>query len=157
MAVNRGKQWEQKVEEYWGKSFPYPKSSLIRLPDQVTGYKTTSQNPCDFVGYIYPKAFYIECKSTHGNTFSLDFSQYERLLKYKGIKGLHPGIMLWFVDHDKVGWIDIKDLEKMKLDGKKSVNVKMFDTDEYNIVHIPGIKKRVFIECDFTVLTELED
>ena len=45
----------------------------------------------------------------------------------------------------------------MKEDGKKSVNIKMIGTDEYNIKVIPSVKKRTFLTCDYTVLKNLVD
>ena len=49
-----GKKFEQKFKSDWKKCFP--ETFLFRLKDQTTGYKTTSQNPCDFLamnnGYL---------------------------------------------------------------------------------------------------------
>jgi Holliday junction resolvase len=150
---NYGKQFEKKVKEDFLK-LPY--SVCLRLPDQVTGYKITSQNPCDFIGFAERQLFMLECKSTHGTT--LNFSamrQYDRLLGYKNIPYVHPGIIVWFNDYSKVAFVPIKTLEKMKLDGLKSINIKMLDEKQYNIIVIPAIQKRVFMDCDFMVLTKI--
>jgi hypothetical protein len=57
----------------------------------------------DFIGYIYPYLFYIECKSTQGNTFPFSrLTQLEKLAKKIGIKGVNPGAIIWFKDHNKV-------------------------------------------------------
>ena len=61
-----------------------------------------------------------------------------------------------FKDHDKVIYVPIKTVTQMKKDQKKSINIKT-DLDKYRIFEIPGKKKRVFIECDYSILTTLED
>lgn len=44
----------------------------------------------------------------------------------------------------------------MKKDGKKSINIK--DSMLYNSVEIPSIKKRTFLDSDYSVLVKrLED
>jgi hypothetical protein len=84
-------------------------------------------------------------------------TQYDKLLTKVGIKGVRTGVILWFVDHHKVLYVPISSIQKTKEDGKKSVNVKMLDTNEYNIKIIPSVKKRTFLTCDYTVLKELVD
>ena len=71
MSTNYGKQWEQKVKEDFLK---LPNSTIDRIYDQVSGYKTIS-NISDFIGFVGKdntgNIFYIECKSIHKNTFPL--------------------------------------------------------------------------------------
>ena len=43
----------------------------------------------------------------------------------------------------------------MMKDGKKSINVK--DIDTYRIIDIPSVKKRVFLDSDYTVLFDLQE
>lgn len=155
MAINRGKQWELKLKEDWGK---LPNSFIIRLPDQITGYKTTSQNPCDYIGFANRKLFLLECKSTHGTTLNFsNMKQYERLLEYKNIPYIYPGIMVWFNDYDVVYFAPITVLEKMKKDKLKSINVSKLNLDKYPLIKINTTKKRVFLECDFTDFIKLGD
>lgn len=154
MAVSRGKQWEERVKN---DLLTLPDISLERVADQVTGFKNTSQNVCDFYMYQYPNFFYIECKSTNSNTFGVDFAQYERLLVRAGRKGVRAGIMLWWVQKQRVAYVPIKTIEKMKADGKRSVNVKMLDSDEYRIIEIPAETKRVFPKCDYSILATLQE
>lgn len=40
-------------------------------------------------------------------------------------------------------------------DGKKSISLKMLDEKLYNIIEIPSVKKRVFLESDYTILKDL--
>ena len=154
MAFNRGKQFEERVKKDFKK---IPQTVIERLPDQLSGYKG-SKNVSDFIVYKYPNLFFIECKSTLGNTFPLSsLSQYDELLKRKGIEGVRSGVMLWFIDHDVVCYVPIATFEKLKKDEKKSVNIKMLGTDEYRIIKIPSKKKRVFLECDFEIMRSLEE
>ena len=43
----------------------------------------------------------------------------------------------------------------MKKDGKKSVGISA--VDNYNIIEIPSVKKRVFMDSDYSVLLSLKD
>jgi Holliday junction resolvase len=153
--ISYGKAWERKVKEDFLK---LPDSVCLRLPDQVTGYKTTSQNPCDFIGFAERQLFMLECKSTHGTTINFSaMKQYNRLLAYKNKPFVHPGILVWFNDYSKVIFAPIKTLEKLKLDGFKSINVTLLNSDlkDYNLIIIPFIQKRIFPDCDYTVLTKI--
>ena len=154
MALNNGKQWEAKINEDYSK---LPVATIDRLYDPEGG-KSGIHNVSDFIGYKYPLHFYIEAKSCKGNTFPLtNLSQYEKL-KYKvGIPGVRAGVFLWFIEHKRVAYVPISTITKLKEDGKKSVNVKMLDSNEYNIKVIPSITKRVFPDCDYSSLMELQD
>jgi Holliday junction resolvase len=148
---NYGKAFEQKVKEDFLK---LPGSICLRLYDQITGYKTVSENPCDFVGFASRQLYMLECKSTHGKTLNFhEIRQYERLLAYKDKPYCHPGVVVWFNDYSKIAFVPIKTLEQIKKDGLKSVNVDMLDNKQYNIIVIPAVQKRVFMDCDFTILT----
>ena len=83
--------------------------------------------------------------------------QYERLLEYKNIPGVYPGVLLWLSEKDKVMWISIIEMEKMVKDGKKSIGLKMLKEKSYNIIEIPSVKKRVYLDSDYTILTSLKD
>lgn len=45
----------------------------------------------------------------------------------------------------------------MKEDNRKSVNVKYLDSNEYNIIEIPSVKKRVFMDSDYRCLADLKE
>ena len=154
MALNKGKQWEAKINEDFSK---LPGATIDRIYDTVNGLKSIS-NISDFIAYKYPFHFYLEAKSCKGNTFPLtNLTQYEKL-KYKvGIPGVRAGVLLWFTDHKRVCYAPISTITKLKEDGKKSVNIKMLDSNEYNIKEIPSITKRVYPDCDYSILMELKD
>ena len=149
MGYNYGKKFELKFREDWIKSFP--DSFIQRLQDNQSGYYGTSSNTCDFITFTNGKLFLIECKSTHGNTLPFsNIRQYDKLLAQRGKPGVSPGILVWWIDKFKIAWVPITSVEKMKNDGKKSINIKMLDEHEYVLFEIPSIKKRVFLDSDYT-------
>lgn len=154
MALNKGKIFEDKFKEDWKKCFR--KTLVYRLVDQVSGFKTTSQNACDFLCFPGKKLFMIECKSHDGA--SIPFSaipQYERLLEYKDFENVVPGIVIWFKEKDKIIWVDINTAEKIYNDGNKSIQLKMFTDKTYDLKEIPSIKKRVYLEADYSYIVDL--
>ncbi len=155
MAISRGKQFESKLRNDFQK---VSGSFIYRLPDQVSGYKTTSANVSDFICYVMPNIFLIEAKTISGNTFPIsNLSQFEKLRSYKDIPGLRKGVIIWFTEKDRVIYVPIQTIEKMKQDGKKSVNIRTIDDDGYEYVNIPSVKKRVFLDSDYSVLCNLPE
>ena len=156
MSINQGKSFELHFKENWLKCFP--NTFFYRLPDQMNGYLTTSQNPCDFIAFVNRKLFLLECKSHDGA--SIPFSaipQYERLLKYKDLKYVVSGVIIWFKEKDRVIWVPIQTMEKLVNDGFKSIQLKILDKKTYNFIEIPATKKRVFMECDYSCLANLDE
>ena len=45
----------------------------------------------------------------------------------------------------------------MKNDGLKSINIKTTDKKLYNIIEIPSVKKRVFMDSDYRCLADLKE
>lgn len=74
-----------------------------------------------------------------------------------GIKGVRAGVVLWMIDYDKVIYLPVSAISKMMADGKKSFNIKMLDDKSYNIYEIPSVKKRVFLDSDYSVLAALKE
>lgn len=154
MALNRGKQWESKLKEDFSKlSGAY----IYRVPDNMSGYKGIT-GISDFIGYKYPKCFFIEAKTVLGNTFPLtNFTQFDKMAAIPAEKGIHRGVMIWFQDHSAVLYVPLSTIAKMKSDGKKSVNIKKIDEEGYDYVRIPSTQKRVFLDSDYSVLLDLPD
>lgn len=147
MAVNRGKKFEEIIKEAFMK---VPGVSIDRLHDQMTGYKVTSANPCDFIVYKQPYEYYIECKSVHGNTLpfsNITDNQWRGLLEKSKIPGVYAGIICWWIDKDATWFIPIEDLQEKKENGFKSIR---FDQPGYYWVPIVGEKKRIFWDYDMT-------
>ena len=154
MAVNRGKQWEAKLKEDFSKlSGAY----IYRVPDNMSGYKGIT-GISDFIGYKYPKIFFIEAKTVLGNTFPLtNFTQFDKMTAIPAEKGIHRGVMIWFQDHSAVLYVPLSTIAKMKSDGKKSVNIRTIDSEDYDFVDIPSVKKRVFMDSDYSCLLDLPE
>lgn len=154
--MTRDKIFEKKVKENWIDSIP--NSSIDRIYDSVSGYKGVS-NISDFIAYKRPLIFYLEVKTIKGNTFPLrNLTQYDKLLQKKGIDGVRSGVIIWFYEHDnKIIYVPIATIQQMKLDGKKSVNIRTIDRDGYRYIQIPSVKLRVYYNSDYSVLLETQE
>lgn len=159
MANNKGKLFEQKFLADFKRTVP--NCSIDRIYDTTNGYKTIS-NISDFIGYAYPNIMYLECKSCLGNTWNFSyFTQYDKLSTKIGIRGVLAGVVLWMIDHDTVVFLPVAEVKKMKEDGLKSFNIKMLAKNTeplpYNIITIPSVKKRVFMDSDYSVLLDYKE
>lgn len=153
--TNKGKQFEEQFRKDFIKSFP--DGFILRLPDQMTGYKSYSQNPCDFICYAEGILFMVECKSHKGASVPFDaISQYDKLKQYTNRKGVRTGIVAWLYEKDIVFYVPVSTIEQMKKDGKKSVGIKAIE-EGYNIIKIPSEKKRVFMSSDYNILLNLQE
>lgn len=153
MAKNYGKEFEQKFKEDFLK---LEDSTLDRLYDVTTGYKSIKQ-VSDFIGYVFPNIFYIECKSHRGASIPMEnITQYDKLKKKIGIPGVRSGVILWLIDKDKVLYVPMSTVKHLKEDiGEKSIGVRHLE--EHNIIEIPSVKKRVFMDSDYSILKQLKD
>jgi hypothetical protein len=130
-------------------------SSIDRLYDVMNGYKSIKQIS-DYIGYVYPYIFYLECKTHKGASIPFDkITQYENLKKKVGIPGVRSGVVLWLYEKDKVFYIPTNTITQIMNDGEKSVGLRHIG--KYRIIEIPSTKKRVFMDSDYTVLTQLND
>ncbi len=153
-----GKKFEDRFKKDYIRCFP--DTLIYRLPDQQSGYAGGgSSNPCDFLCYPGNCVLMVECKA-HAKA-SIPFSaipQYERLLDYKGKHKTFPGVVVWFYEKDIVIWVSIEEMEKMVLDGEKSIGLRMLDDNykkKYRIINIPSTKLRAFMETDYNYLVEV--
>lgn len=100
----------------------------------------------------------LELKSHEGNTFPIScLRQYNKLITYKDKEGLNAGVIIWFIDHDKVIYVPITTFEKLIKDNKKSLNIVKDTPDKYFYINIPSVKKRTFLNSNYTVLCDMED
>lgn len=171
MAVNRGKSFEGIIQACFER---IPEVNILRIHDQTTGY-AGSKNPCDFIVYHKPYLFVIECKSIHGNTFSIysksrnpkkphDYGnitnfQWEQLLKMSQIKGVYAGVLVWFIDKDETIFFDINLLKRWRDAGHKSIHsypewIEYVETD-HDWCYLVGRKKRVY--WDYNMVQFLRD
>ena len=154
-----GKKWENKFKSTWEKQFP--DKLLYRLPDQQSGYAGSGgSNPCDFMCYPGDCVLMVECKAHKGASISFnDIPQYERQLDYKDYYKTFPGVLVWFYEKDVIILVSIEEMEKMVLDGEKSIGLRMIDEKKpykkaYNIITLPAQKLRTFMEADLNYLVE---
>lgn len=153
--INLGKEFEQKFKLDFLRTMP--NSTIDRIYDSVSGYKAIS-NVCDFIGYKEPNIYYIECKSHKGKSFPFsNLSQYDDLKLKVGIPGVRAGVVLWLYEYDKVLYVPISTVTSIKNDGIKSVSLTMLNKKKYNIIEIPSIKKRVYMDSDYSILQNLKD
>ena len=154
MASNDGKKFEQKLKQDWLK---IPDADITRLYDTTNGYKSIS-NVSDFIGYIYPYMFYIECKSTQGNTFPFSkLTQLDKLIEKLGIKGVNPGVVIWFKEHNKVCWTPVDEIVRLQGLNYKSINVKMIDNIDFKVYNIPSELRRTFMDSDYSILKSIAE
>lgn len=152
MARDRGKQFENKFE---GDFVKVPDATVDRLYDVMSGYKSIKQIS-DYIGYIYPNIFYLECKTHKGASVPIsNITQYENLKKKVGIPGVRSGVVLWLYEKDRVFYIPTQTITQLIDEGEKSVGLRHLDT--HRIIEIPSVKKRVFMDSDYTILKSLND
>ena len=153
MGVNRGKQFEEIVKEGFER---VPMLSIDRIPDQMSGRKG-STNICDFVAYKLPYIYYLECKTTYGNTLpfsNITDNQWKGLLNKSHYPGVFAGIICWWIDRDVTLYIPIETLQTMKMNGCKSIRYDIGMETSLEVYRIDSIKKRVFCEYDFNDLVD---
>lgn len=149
MKANYGKKFETQFKSDWKATFPG--TFILRLKDNVSGFKGNAKNPCDFLCFPKDKLFMLETKSHYGNTFPFsDLTQYEDLLSYRHCKNVIIGVIIWFIDHDRVIYVPLDTITQMMKDGCKSVNIRKLDG--YNYIEIPSVKKRVLMTSDYSIL-----
>lgn len=155
-----GKKFEERFRTDYKRCFP--NTLVYRLPDQQSGYAGGgSTNPCDFLCYPETCVLMVECKAHKGA--SIPFSairQYEKMLDFKGLYKIYPGVVVWFYEKDVVIWVSIEEMEKMVNDGEKSIGLRMIDDKkpykkQYNIITIPSKKLRTFMETDYNYLVDI--
>ena len=149
-----GKKFEQKFKEDWKCCFPG--TFFFRLKDQVTGYKVTSQNPCDFLAMNNGYMWMLECKETQEGTLNFaKIPQLDRddgLKDFIGLKDVQTYIIIWFRKHDKVIAVPAAEALRIKNDGNKSISLKMLENKSYYIIDLPSVKLRTFLNTDYTYL-----
>ena len=146
-----GKRFEQKFSLDWKKCFPG--TFFYRLADQVSGYKTTSQNPCDFLAMNNGFLWMLECKETTEGTLNFaKIPQLDRLKEFLPLKDIQAYIIIWYRSHDKVIACPAAEALRMKKDGLKSISLKMLEDKSYYIIDLPSTKLRTFLDTDYTIL-----
>lgn len=118
MSANKGKEFEGYFEKFCSEN----QIDCVRFYDTMQGFKSVS-NACDFVisADANSPAVLIECKSTHSTSFSLDFRQYDSLIKLSHFRSM---LIVWFVKLKEIWSLPIPTITQMKEKGLKSFNPK---------------------------------
>jgi len=151
------KNFEKKFHEDWCRTMP--NSFIMRIPDQMSKYKDTSQNICDYICFKDGILYLIELKTTKGNTLSFkNISQYDKLIRYIGVNKVRTGVIVWFYEKDKIIYVPASSMKQMRENGEKSINLKKtLDKGIYKCYNIDGVKRRVYFDSDYSILTTTEE
>ena len=154
MAVNYGKNWEEKFKTQFKSQFP--DLLLERIYDQVTMYKDVSQNPADYYLFDGSTLAYIECKETGEGTLNFSkFPQLDRLLEKIQYKNVQAYVLIWFRSKQRVVILSAQEADKIRQDGHKSIALAMLEKKSYNIIEIPATFPRTYPVCDWSKLVEV--
>lgn len=147
--MDYGKKFEERFKLDWISTFP--QGTITRLYDATAGYHSIS-TICDFICYVYPYQFFIECKAHKGASLPFTvLTQYDKMIKEVNKPGVKVGVVLWLYEKDKVFYIPITTIKQLKSEGEKSVGLRHLEQG-YNIIEIPAQKLIHFMKCDFSVL-----
>ena len=158
--MNRGKDFEASFR----KQMEQAGFDVNRLADNTAGYMG-GRNVCDFITYLYPNIFYLELKSTKGNTLhfsNITDNQFLGLVEKEKVIGAGSGVVVWFLEKDKTFFVSANLLTCLRDSGKKSLHIddlteraKQFNECVYfKCFEIVGKKKRVFFEYDMKLFKE---
>ena len=144
-GLDRGKDFEIVIR----KAFEaVPQTVVERLPDPTMGYLGV-RNRSDFLIYSFPYQYYIECKTIQSYRLpmtNITFNQRVGMLEVAKTLGVVAGVMCWFIPEDRTIFMPIQTIEKYRLQGEKSINLrKIWDED---FIEIQGKKKRVYFDYD---------
>ena len=123
---------------------------VMRLADNMSGF-SGQNNPSDLIMYKEPTLYFLELKTTKGNT--LPFSNirdnqfngiYDAVKKADGIAG---GLLVWYYEKDVTLYFPIELVHKRKAEGNKSLRL-----DDTEALAIQGKKKRTYFTYDFSEL-----
>ena len=140
-----------------------PSSSIKVTADGIVSIPNLSQ----LNNYVTSQTYLNEMSSMNSsieqNTGKITVLEEEtrkyltKLINYNDKEGLNAGVIIWFIDHDKVIYAPITTFEKLIKDNKKSLNIVKDTPDKYFYINIPSVKKRTFLNSNYTVLCGTED
>lgn len=100
----------------------------------------------------------LECKETKEGTLNFSkIGQFDLLQSNLQFDGVKPYLIIWFEKFDKVFAVPFGEVVRMKDDGLKSVSLKNLEKKLYNNIEIPSVKKRVFLDSDYSVIVDFEN
>lgn len=145
---SRGKQFEKEIRS----AFEMVNGvSIDRFADPMGGY-AGHQNFCDLLVYQLPYLYYFECKERKGNTLNfkndITENQWKGLLAKSPIHGVVTGFLVWFIEHDINIFVPTNEMDRLRQEGFKSLNVKDIIEKRVSYLPIPATKKRVMFTYD---------
>lgn len=133
---NDGKPFEDRVSS----NFKKHGIDFERLHDQMTGYKG-SANTCDFIAYLYPHIFYIECKSCGDTDFDMLHAirehQWTELIKKDAVPGTRAGYLVWMSKYKRLFWLSAFVANEYYKSGIKHITIEHFCKVGIEIEAIP--------------------
>lgn len=152
---NRGKGFEARILQGFKK---YSKEiSSDRFHDPQAGYAGV-RTFCDFVAYMKPYLFYLECKSITENSINFNSgitaNQWLGLEEKSGCSGVISGFIVWFIDYRLTVYVSVKEMLRLRATGVKALNIKHLRNNDVAWVSIPGIQKQIYM--DYDMLTGLQ-
>lgn len=137
-----GKKAEKKIQEWLDR--PQDGYCFDRIPDQMNGFRGSS-NICDFTLFKAPNFYYIESKATYEDNFPYTMItefQYKNMLKKSPISGVKCYVIVLFATYKRAFILDIRDIEKEQIEGRKSLNIKKIDKWKIPYIEIETIPSR---------------
>lgn len=140
------KNFEQKVKEQLQN---IKNLYVLRLYDFIGA----RDYPSDFLVYKKPHLICLECKTSQLKSFpfsNISDNQWNGMLyALKKAVGIKSYVLIWFYMYDKTLLCDMKALEQMKKEGKKSIR---YDVQGNGIYEVTGEKKTKYYKYDFETL-----
>lgn len=140
--TNLGKKAEAKIKEWLDR--PEEGYCFDRIYDQQNGW-SGSCNICDFTLYKHPYFYYIESKATREDRFDYtmitDF-QFTHMLEKANIVGVRAWVIVLFASYKRAFILDIRDIDKEKQAGRKSINIKKIDKWQIPYIEIETVPSR---------------
>lgn len=153
-SVNRGKDFEASLRKQLEKVF-----DVTRIADNTAGYMG-GRNICDFIAYSFPHLYYLELKSTKGNTLpfsNITDTQFSGLLEKERVLGVGAGYIIWFLEKDKTFFVSAGLANTLRMGGAKSIHINALEelsSQDMRCYELEGTKKRVFFDYNIEKLEE---
>lgn len=125
--ANDGTPFEQRVSA----NFTEHNIDYVRLYTPMTGLKGVN-NVCDFVAYLYPHIFYIECKSDSATSFDMlnmiRENQWFGLIKKDKVPGTRAGYLVWMSKYNRLFWLSAFSANMYYTAGYKTLSIKHLES-----------------------------
>ena len=134
-----GKKAEKKITEWLDR--PEDGFCFDRIKDKMTGWRGDC-NICDFTLFKSPNFYYIESKATYEDRFPYTMItdyQFEHMLEKSCIANVKCYVIVLFASYKRAFMFNIQDIEKEKLEGRKSINITKINKWKIPFIEIQTI------------------